>query len=97
MGNFAHIKDVKFNIISTNSFTKEFNGILRIPNAGSIFSSLAKDTSGRNQAQVTWTHNVSTSVGFRAPPVCQIIFQSNITDINNNENIYIKKITEAAP
>ena len=31
-------------------------------------SSLAKDTSGWNQTQVTWTHNVSTSVGFKAPP-----------------------------
>lgn len=50
------------------TFTKEFDGILKIPRAGSIFSSLAKDTSGLNQAQVTWTHNVSTSVGFKAPP-----------------------------
>jgi hypothetical protein len=55
------------------TFTKEFDGILKIPKAGSIFSSLAKDTSGRNQAQVTWTHNGSISVGFRAPPECPTI------------------------
>lgn len=51
-----------------STFTKEFEGILKIPRAGSIFSSLAKETSGWNQAHVTWTHRVSTSVGFRAPP-----------------------------
>ena len=42
--------------------------MLKMPTAGSIFSSLEKETSGWNQAQVTWTHNVSISVGFRAPP-----------------------------
>lgn len=47
---------------------KELDGILKIPTAGSIFSSLEKETSGWNQAQVTWTHNDSTSVGLRAPP-----------------------------
>lgn len=51
------------------TFTKELDGMLKIPRAGSIFSSLAKETSGLNQAQVTWTHSVSTSVGFKAPPM----------------------------
>jgi len=51
-----------------STFTKEFEGMLKIPRAGSIFSSLANETSGWNQAHVTWTHNDSTSVGFRAPP-----------------------------
>lgn len=36
--------------------------------AGSIISWFRKITSGRNQAHVTWTHSISTSVGFRAPP-----------------------------
>lgn len=39
-----------------------------MPTAGSIVSSLAKETWGWNQAQVTWTHNKSSSVGLRAPP-----------------------------
>lgn len=29
-----------------STFTKELEGILKIPSAGSIFSSLAKETSG---------------------------------------------------
>lgn len=52
----------------TITFTKELEGILNIPRAGSIFSSLAKETWGWNQAQVTCTHNGATSVGFKAPP-----------------------------
>lgn len=51
------------------TLTKEIDGILRIPTAGSIFSSSKKATSGRNHAQVTWTHKDSTSVGFKAPPI----------------------------
>lgn len=51
-----------------STFTKEFDGILKMPTAGSIFSSLAKQTSGWNQAQVIWTHKGSISVGFMAPP-----------------------------
>ena len=43
--------------------------MLKTPIAGSICSSLAKETSGLNHAQVTWTHNVSISVAFNAPPI----------------------------
>lgn len=52
----------------TCTLWKELDGILRIPEAGSIFSCSGKATSGRNHAHVTWTHKPSISVGFRAPP-----------------------------
>ena len=64
------------------TLTKEFDGILKIPSAGSIFSSLAKQTSGRNHAQVTWTHRGSTSVGFIAPP------EMGNYEIKNIEKLY---------
>jgi len=63
------LKNDKNNLIIRHlTFTKELGGILRIPRAGSMTSGFLKATSRWNQAHVTWTHNISTSVGFRAPP-----------------------------
>lgn len=82
------------------TFAKELGGILRIPKAGSIVSWSGNPTSGRNQAHVTWTHSISTSVGLRAPPAEQYHMTKQISrqdcngknaNVNNIDDLFCTK------